>query len=53
MNADVVLTESSVCKMHIEHGTSVPVYHPATVFWDAYQGTASGDARNQQIPGTA
>jgi len=37
-NADVVLTESSVCKMHIEHGASVAVRHPVTVLWDAYQG---------------
>jgi len=32
-----VLTESSVCKMQIEHGTSLPVNHPAVVLWKQLQ----------------
>lgn len=31
------LTESSVCKMQIAHGTSIPVVHPAIVLWELYQ----------------
>jgi len=37
MSVDLVLTESSVCKMQIKHGTSIPVVHPATLLSDAYQ----------------
>jgi Fe-S oxidoreductase len=38
MNLQLVITESSVCKMQIEHGSSMRVLHPATVLWDMYQG---------------
>lgn len=37
MNVDLVVTESSVCKMQIAHGTSIRVLHPAIVLWDAYR----------------
>jgi iron-sulfur cluster protein len=37
MNVRVVVTESSVCKMHIEHGTSLPVIHPAVLLWNMHQ----------------
>ena len=33
----LALTESSVCKMQIEHGTSLPVNHPAVVLWKQLQ----------------
>ncbi len=36
-----VLTESSVCKMQIEQGTSLRVVHPAVVLWELYQGLKS------------
>jgi glycerol-3-phosphate dehydrogenase subunit C len=38
MEMTVVLTESSVCKLQIEHGTSLRVIHPAVVLWDACKG---------------
>ena len=34
MGLNRVITESSVCKMQIEHGTSLPVIHPAVVLWN-------------------
>jgi glycerol-3-phosphate dehydrogenase subunit C len=37
MNVKLVLTESSVCKMQIEHGTSLRVVHPAVALWDLYK----------------
>lgn len=37
MKLDLVITESSVCKMQIEHGTSLQVGHPAVVLWGMYQ----------------
>jgi Fe-S oxidoreductase len=40
MNLPLVITESSVCKMQIEHGTSLRVLHPATVLWNMYQSQA-------------
>ena len=36
MNRKLVLTESSVCKMQIEHGTALKVVHPAVALWDLY-----------------
>ena len=36
MNVKLVLTESSVCKMQIEHGTSLKVAHPAVALWELY-----------------
>jgi len=36
-----VITESSVCKMQIEHGTSLPVTHPAVVLWKLFQASCS------------
>ena len=41
MNLKQVVTESSVCKMHIEHGTSLKVLHPATLLWNMYQSRKS------------
>lgn len=37
MNVDLVITESSVCRMQIEHGTSLPVLHPAQLLWEMYR----------------
>jgi len=37
MKLNLVITESSVCKMQIEHGTSLRVVHPAIVLWELYQ----------------
>ncbi len=37
MNLHLVLTESSVCKMQIEHGTSFKVIHPAVALWRLYK----------------
>jgi len=37
MNVKIVLTESSVCKMQIEHGTSLKVIHPAVAMWNLYK----------------
>ncbi|HXZ90502.1 MAG TPA: anaerobic glycerol-3-phosphate dehydrogenase subunit C [Candidatus Dormibacteraeota bacterium] len=37
MNVKLVLTESSVCKMQIEHGTSLRVVHPAVALWNLYK----------------
>jgi iron-sulfur cluster protein len=37
MGLNWVITESSVCKMQIEHGTSLPVIHPAVALWNLYQ----------------
>ena len=37
INRNLIITESSVCKMQIEHGTSLRVLHPATVLWKIYQ----------------
>ena len=37
MNVGIVLTESSVCKMQIEHGTSLKVIHPAVALWSLYE----------------
>jgi iron-sulfur cluster protein len=34
MGLSKVLTESSVCKMQIEHGTSLRVVHPAVALWE-------------------
>jgi iron-sulfur cluster protein len=36
MNPSLVITESSVCKMHIEHGTSLGVVHPAIALRNIY-----------------
>ena len=41
MNVDLVVTESSVCKMQIEHGTSIRVLHPTIMLWDAYRRSAT------------
>ena len=32
-----VITESSVCKMQIEHGTGLEVLHPAQALWKLYK----------------
>lgn len=37
LGSNQILTESSVCKMQIEHGTSLPVNHPAIVLWKLIQ----------------
>jgi len=37
MQRPIVFTESSVCKMQIEHGTSLRVIHPAIVLRQLYQ----------------
>lgn len=37
MNLHLVLTESSMCKMQIEHGTLLRVIHPAVALWELYQ----------------
>lgn len=37
LNLPLVITESSVCKMQIEHGTWLRVLHPATLLWNLYQ----------------
>lgn len=34
MGLNQVVTESSVCKMQIEHGTSLPTMHPAIMLWN-------------------
>lgn len=34
MELNQVVTESSVCKMQIEHGTSIPTMHPAIMLWN-------------------
>lgn len=36
VDPDFVMTESGVCKMHIEHRTSLEVVHPAIALWQAY-----------------
>ncbi|MGD0177408.1 MAG: LUD domain-containing protein [Candidatus Bathyarchaeia archaeon] len=36
-----VITESSVCKMQIEHGTSLPAIHPAVALWNLCQASRS------------
>ena len=36
-NLQLVVTESSVCKMQIEFGTGLPVLHPATALWSLYE----------------
>jgi L-lactate dehydrogenase complex protein LldF len=41
LSVSQVITESSVCKMQIEHGTSLPAIHPAIVLWNLCQ--ASGN----------
>jgi len=40
--ADLVATESSVCRMQIEAGFSKPVVHPIRLLRDAYLGSARG-----------
>lgn len=37
MGLNQVITESSVCKLQIEHGTSLRVLHPAQVLWNLYE----------------
>jgi L-lactate dehydrogenase complex protein LldF len=37
LGARQVLTESSVCKMQIEHGTRLPANHPAVTLWNQIQ----------------
>ncbi|HXX72856.1 MAG TPA: 4Fe-4S dicluster domain-containing protein, partial [Candidatus Acidoferrales bacterium] len=36
MKVELVLTESSVCKMQIQHGTALKVVHPASALWNLY-----------------
>ncbi len=39
MGLSRVMTESSVCKMQIAHGTSLQVVHPAVWLWELYRGS--------------
>jgi L-lactate dehydrogenase complex protein LldF len=38
-----ILTESSVCKMQIEHGTGLPVNHPAVILWNQIESAQNRD----------
>lgn len=38
MGLSRVTTESSVCKMQINHGTGLETLHPAEILWKLYQG---------------
>ena len=46
MNVELVLTESSVCKMQIQHGTGLNVVHPASALWNLYNSSRPLDNRN-------